>query len=241
MTIRDATHADREDARLRNARLEFAQRVLAWWEDNGLSSTAVERLSLAASGRKRINSNQQNKLRRFVQDRYEWCPEPSWLVAIAELNELVADLAAGAPAPPKFETALCAALQPLRNEQGDPMDLTDFVLAFYGLTAWPERMIANREELQALTGRLAELIERVAIAAGRSLLTDLDDLLAQYPDDRERLRAIIYRQAVPSLEELDKLLPAICYALSAFTGQRWDRTRLFELLGNGNGLAVQVS
>lgn len=241
--MRDSAYADRQDERLAELRRAFAAQLLTWMADNGLSTVALERLSKAASGRARISTAQINRLKRALTENYHWHPQQGWFVALAELNELIVALSQGAPAPEGVNPAVCAALQPLRNAAGDPMDLRDFVSVFFGLSAWPERTIDRREDVGRLCTRLPEVVEKLVVEAGRSLLADLDELLSEYPGDRDRLRAILYRQATPTAEEMDRILPALAYALRQFTGRSWSRDALLDRVGNGNGngLAVQMS
>lgn len=232
--MKDLSYADRQDQTLAEHRQEFARRILRWMADNGITYPALEKLSLAASGKVRLSGSQLNKLKRAAVEPERWNPQGGYLIGLAEVNALVDELSNGATAPPDLDPAFCAALQPLRNAKGEAMGFRDFVGAFYGLSGWAERTIAQRDKVEKLRGRLGELLERLAVEAGRSLLLDLDELLAEYPGDRDRLRAAIYRQTVLSIEEMDKALPAIAYALSKFTGQNWSRETLLARLENGH-------
>lgn len=160
--MKGRTYADQQDARLAAYRRLFAQRFLEWLDHNGITSYALERLSEAASGRRRINSSQVSKLRKVLADNdpaFPWHPQGSWFVAMSDLNALVVAVRRGTPPPPDVDADLCRAIQPMRNDAGDPATLDDLIRAFYGLTEASERTEAPGPDPQLLPALIRQAVD----------------------------------------------------------------------------------
>lgn len=238
----DEAHGLRVDMHLEQARRTLAAYIMAWRDRCELSQRDVEKLSRAASGRRRITCDSLNKLRLCVEKGESWHPQTPYLVGLDELQQLILAWTERGEWPARLDTDLQSKLQPFLRLDGQPMRRLDWYAAIIGepgIIGSSAHDPEYQSKLTRLAAVLGEGIETAMAEAGLRPIRDIDVLLSNYPNHAERafLKRVVMGDALFTPEALHLALPGIALALTETTGQLWTLERLLAMVnGDPNGV-----
>lgn len=230
----------------------FAQMIMRWRDRQGWSFRKTEAISaLASGGEAKVTNGYLAKASAVARgDLAGWSPRADIFEGMAEVSEFLELYNTGKLKPQlpfRYEKGNTKEVVTeadlmnkfvIRDADGNILKAEDLFAIYVGNKQDPTYLCINHEVCQAIAPGFGKTLEQAMNQSDLSPIRDISKLLKKFQGDKEKLRQVLYDEAVYTAEELDAALPMIAYALSTASGKQWAVDDLVTLAQGGNGSSI---